>query len=53
MSKKRGSYHYIDNHLKQINHNNTIGIIICKKDNKFIMEYCSDERIFNREYILT
>jgi len=43
---------YIDNHLKQINHNNTIGIIICKKDNKFIMEYCSDERIFNREYIL-
>ena len=44
---------YIDNHLKQINHNNTIGIIICKKDNKFIMEYCSDERIFNREYILT
>ena len=44
---------YIDNHLKRINHNNTIGIIICKKDNKFIMEYCSDERIFNREYILT
>ena len=43
---------YIDNHLKQINHNNTNGIIICKKDNKFIMEYCSDERIFNREYIL-
>jgi len=43
---------YIDNNLKQINHNNTIGIIICKKDNKFIMEYCSDERIFNREYIL-
>jgi len=43
---------YVDNHLKQINHNNTIGIIICKKDNKFIMEYCSDARIFNREYIL-
>ena len=44
---------YIDNNLKQFNNNNTIGIIICKKDNKFIMEYCSDERIFNREYILT
>lgn len=43
---------YIDNNLKQINHNNTIGIIICRKDNQFIMEYCSDERIFNREYIL-
>jgi len=43
---------YIDNNLKQFNHNNTIGIIICKKDNKLIMEYCSDERIFNREYIL-
>lgn len=39
---------YIDNHLKQINHNNTIAINICKKDNKFIMEYYSDERVFNK-----
>ena len=30
----------------------TIGIIICKNDNKFIKEYCSDERISMRKYEL-
>ena len=43
---------YIDNNLKTINQNQTIGIIICKKDNKFVIEYCSDERINVREYEL-
>ena len=41
---------YIDKNLREINQDKTIGIIICKKDNKFIMEYCSDERILAREY---
>ena len=41
---------YIDNNLKTINQDKTIGIIICKKDNKFIMEYCSDTRILSKEY---
>ena len=44
--------HYIDKNIKSIEENNTIGIIICKKDNQFIMEYCSDPRILSREYIL-
>jgi len=43
---------YIDTNLKTINHNKTIGIIICEKDNKFIMEYCTDDRILSREYQL-
>jgi len=43
---------YIDKELRTINQDKTIGIIICKKDNKFIMEYCSDERILTREYRL-
>ena len=43
---------YIDKHVKEINHDKTIGIIICKKDNKLIMEYCSDKRIISREYVL-
>ena len=43
---------YIDNNLKTINQNKAIGIIICKKDNKFVIEYCSDERINVREYEL-
>ena len=41
---------YIDKNLKNINQDKTIGIIICKKDNKFIMEYCSDDRIFGTIY---
>ena len=43
---------YIDNNLKTIEEDKTIGIIICKKDNHFIMEYCSDPRIVSREYSL-
>ena len=37
---------YVDKNLKEIEGGNTIGIIICKKDNKFVMEYCSDSRVF-------
>ena len=43
---------YIDNNLRKINQNKTIGIIICKKNNKYIIEYCSDERIIAKEYTL-
>lgn len=43
---------YIDKNLKRINQDKTIGIIICKKNNKFVMEYCSDSRILSREYEL-
>ena len=43
---------YIDKNLKSINQNKTIGIIICKKENKYVIEYCSDNRIIAREYEL-
>ena len=43
---------YIDNNLKKISQNKTIGIIICKRNNRYVIEYCSDERIFSREYEL-
>ena len=43
---------YIDKNIKRIEQDKTIGIIICKKDNKFIMEYCSDDRIYQRIYEL-
>ena len=43
---------YIDKNIKTIEEDKTIGIIICKKDNKFIMEYCSDKRIMSKEYDL-
>ena len=43
---------YIDDNLKSINQNKTIGIIICREDNHYIIKYCSDERIIAREYEL-
>ena len=41
---------YIDNNLKKSSQDKTICIIIVRKDNKFIMEYCSDTRILSKEY---
>ncbi|MBQ8892494.1 MAG: DUF1016 family protein [Bacilli bacterium] len=52
ISQVRKYMNYIDKNIKEISHNDTIGILICKKENKFIIEYCSDERISVREYEL-
>ena len=41
---------YIDNNLKKMDQNPTMGIIICKKNNKFIMKYVTDNKILEREY---
>lgn len=41
---------YIDINLKKINQNKTIGIIICKKGDKYIIQYSSDKRIISSEY---
>ncbi len=43
---------YIDRNIKEIGNNNTIGVLICKKENRFVIEYCSDDRIAVREYEL-
>ena len=43
---------YVDKNIKTLNQNKTIGIIICKKENKFVLEYCSDSRIYETTYML-
>ena len=43
---------YIDRHVKKISHDNTVGIIIAKKDNKYVMEYCSNNKILRTTYEL-
>lgn len=43
---------YIDDNVKSLEENKTIGIIIVKKDNKFVLEYSSDKRIFETTYVL-
>ncbi len=44
---------YIDRHIKSINQDKTIGIIISRRDNHYYIEYSSDKRILTREYIVT
>lgn len=43
---------YIDKNIKTFEENNTVGIIICKQDNEYVIKYCSDDRIIAREYEL-
>ena len=43
---------YINKNLRKINQDKTIGIIICKRENKYVIEYSSDERIVTRTYKL-
>ena len=43
---------YINKNIKTIEENNTVGIIICKQNNEYVIKYCSDDRIIAREYEL-
>ena len=43
---------YIDKNIKTIEENDTVGIIICKQDNEYVIKYCSDKKIIAREYEL-
>ena len=43
---------YVDKNIKTINQDKTIGVIICKKDNGYYIEYSSDSRIYHKKYIL-
>ena len=43
---------YIDDNLRRINQDDTIGIIVTKKHSEYIIRYSSDKRIISREYEL-
>ncbi|MBQ4263762.1 MAG: DUF1016 family protein [Bacilli bacterium] len=43
---------YINENLRKSYQNETIGIIICKEENKYVIKYCSDNRIISRKYEL-
>lgn len=43
---------YVDRNIKSVEENDTVGIIICKKNNQYVIDYCSDKRILSREYEL-
>ena len=41
---------YVDKNIKEPFNDKTVGVIICKKENKYVMEYCTDSRIFTTTY---
>ena len=41
---------YVDKNIKETFNDNTVGVIICKKENRYVMEYCTDDRIFTTTY---
>ena len=43
---------YIDKNLKGVDDNKIVGIIICKENNQYVIDYCSNDRIIAREYEL-
>ena len=43
---------YIDKSIKKVTHNKTIGIIVTRKDNKYIILYRSNPKIYNTTYKL-
>ena len=44
---------YIDSNIKKNYMNKTIGLILCKEDNKIVLKYSTDERIFASTYKIT
>ena len=43
---------YVDKNIKETFNDKSIGVIICKKEDKYVLEYCSDDRIFTTTYKL-
>ena len=43
---------YVDKNIKTIEENETVGIIICKQENEYVIKYCSNDRIITREFEL-
>jgi len=43
---------YINKNLKQINNNETIGLLVSKKNNKYIIEYSTNPNIYFKEYFI-
>ncbi len=41
---------YIDEHLKKVYHKNTVGLLIVKKKNKYVIEYCTNKDILITDY---
>ncbi len=43
---------YVDKHLKKPYHDKTVGIIVCKKNNRYVLEYIGFDNLFVSTYEL-
>ena len=43
---------YVDKYIKGIYNEKSVGIVICGKEDKYVLEFCSDNRIFTTTYEL-
>ena len=43
----------VDKNIKKAFHDNTVGVIVCKKEDKFVLEYCTNPNIFVTIYSLS
>ena len=43
---------YIDKNIRRVDQNSTIGLILVRENNDFVIKYSSDNRIFSRKYEL-
>ena len=41
---------YVDKNIKEVFNDKSVGVIICRKEDKYVLEYCSDDRIFMTTY---
>ena len=41
---------FVDKNIKELFNDKTVGVVICKRENKYVLEYCSDNRIFTTTY---
>ena len=41
---------YVNKNIRKPFHDDTVGVIICKKENKYVMEYCTNPKIFTTTY---
>ena len=43
---------YVDENIKETSNDKTVGVIICKDINGYVLKYCTDKRIFTTTYKL-
>ena len=52
ISQTKFYMNYIDENIKEVNQNKTIGILIVKENNKYVLKYLYDKKITSIEYVL-